>query len=376
MDINELRKEIDKTNSDMLNLFIKRMELSQKIAEYKRENSLPVTDKKREREILSNVTENAGEYANYVHRFFSTLFELSKARQNELNQGGTKVHAQVEKALQAGEAVFPRRATIACQGIEGANSQAACERLFPQGNIMFFSTFEAVAQAVESGICEFGILPIENSSNGSVRAVFELLRQYDVSVVRSTRICIRHELLAAKGTKLSDIKEICSHEQALGQCSAFLSTLKNVDIKPCENTAFAAKKAAENHGVAAIASHDCKEIYGLETLNDRIQNSENNYTRFICITKEAKIYAGANRISLIFTCENKPGSLFEILSKLSALGLNMTKLESYPVVGRSFEFMFFVEFEASVLEKGVLGMLDDMERSCDELRFTGCYSEI
>ena len=122
MDINELRKEIDKTNSDMLELFIKRMELSQKIAEYKRENGLPVTDKKREREILSNVTENAGEYASYVHRFFSTLFELSKARQNELNQGGTKVHAQIEKALESGEAVFPRRATVACQGIEGANS--------------------------------------------------------------------------------------------------------------------------------------------------------------------------------------------------------------------------------------------------------------
>ena len=222
------------------------------------------------------------------------------------------------------------------------------------------------------------MLPIENSSNGSVRAVYELLQDHNLTIVRSTRLCIRHELLALPGVKMGDITEIYSHEQAIGQCSKFLNSLNGVRVIPCDNTAAAAKMVAErgDRHVAAISSHPCAALYGLETVSDEIQDSDNNYTRFICVTKDPLIYAGASRISLIIACDNKPGALYEILSKLAALGINMTKLESCPVTGRNFEFIFFLELEASVQEPGVLAMLEELERSCAGFHFLGNYAEV
>jgi prephenate dehydratase len=251
--------------------------------------------------------------------------------------------------------VFPHTGVIACQGIEGSNSQAAADKLFPRGNIVYVKSFEAAFNAVESGLCQFAVLPIENSTNGSVRAVYNLLQKKRFSIVRGTSLCIRHELMAKPGTKTADITEIFSHEQALGQCGRWLATLSGkVKITPCANTALAAKMVAESAdpGAAAICSHACAELYGLETLSGDIQDSDNNYTRFICVTKKPAIYAGANRISLILACQNKPGALNEILTKLAAHGVNMSKLESCPVTGGNFEFEFFMELDASVRETG------------------------
>ena len=244
---------------------------------------------------------------------------------------------------------------------------------------MFVKNFEAVFDAVESGLCKYGVLPIENSSNGSVRSVYELLQHKKFSIVRSTRLCIRHELLAKPGAKLSDITTIYSHEQAIGQCSKFLSSLgEKVTVIPCSNTAVAARKVSEDTDkhTAAISSHRCSEIYGLKTINDTIQNSDNNYTRFICITKEPTIYAGADKISLITDCANKPGALNDILSRLSVIGVNMSKLESCPVSGRNFEFMFFFELDASVKQQGVTELLEDLERTSEHFSLLGCYSEV
>ena len=189
---------------------------------------------------------------------------------------------------------------------------------------------------------------------------------------------IRHELLALPGVKMDDITEIYSHEQAIGQCSHFLEGLNGVRVIPCDNTAAAAKMVSErgDRHAAAISSHPCAELYGLESVRDDIQDSDNNYTRFICIAKDPVIYAGANRISLVIACDNKPGALYDILSKLAALGINMTKLEYCPVTGRNFEFIFFLELEASVLEPGVLPMLEELERSCQNFQFLGNYAEV
>ena len=284
----------------------------------------------------------------------------------------------VEHAIAHTPPLFPEHPAVACQGVEGANSQVACDRLLPRGSILYVKTFDAVVSAVESGLCKFGVLPIENSSNGSVRAVYSLLQQHQLSVVRSTRLCIRHELLAMPGVKLEDITEIYSHQQAIGQCSRFLSSLSGVRVIPCGNTAEAAKLVAESGSrhAAAISSHPCAALYGLECVSDKIQDSENNYTRFFCVAKDPVIYAGANRISLILSFENKPGALYEILSKLAALDINMTKLESCPVAGSDFEFVFFLELEASVQDPSVLAMLEEMERSCAEFVFLGNYAEV
>ena len=378
MELSEIREKIDAVDDQLLDLFLERMHLSEEVAAYKNEHHLPILNKERERAILAKVTEKSGEKERYAYHLFSTLFELARSRQAELIDAPTKVGAQIKAALADINAVFPQTGLVACQGVEGANSQVACDRLLPRGNIVYVKTFQAVVSAVESGLCKFGVLPIENSSNGSVRAVYELLQDHNLSIVRSTRLCIRHELLALPGVKMEDITEIYSHEQAIGQCSKFLNSLNGVRVIPCDNTAAAAKMVAErgDRHVAAISSHPCAALYGLETVSDEIQDSDNNYTRFICVTKDPVIYAGANRISLIIACDNKPGALYEILSKLAALGINMTKLESCPVTGRNFEFIFFLELEASVQEPGVLAMLEELERSCAGFHFLGNYAEV
>lgn len=378
MELSEIRTKIDAVDEELLKLFLERMDLAEEVAAYKNEHHLPILNRQREREILANVSEKSGEKERYAYHLFSTLFELARSRQAELISAPTKVAAQVEASLKSGSEVFPQTGLVACQGVEGANSQVACDRLLPRGNLVYVKTFDAVVSAVESGLCQFGVLPIENSSNGSVRAVYDLLQTHNLSVVRSTRLCIRHELLTLPGVKMEDITEIYSHEQAIGQCSKFLNSLNGVRVIPCDNTAAAAKQVAEsgNRHAAAISSHPCAALYGLECLNDHIQNSDNNYTRFFCIAKNPVIYAGANRISLIIACDNKPGALYDILSKLAALGINMTKLESCPVTGRNFEFIFFLELEASVQTPGVLPMLEELERSCEGFQFLGNYAEV
>lgn len=378
MDLNEIRGEIDTVDNDLLGLFLERMGLSEKVAEYKSLHSIPILNRVREREILAEMTAKAPEKEKYVYRFFENLMSLSRARQTELTASTSNIRTLIEKALASAEDVFPQTGTVACQGIEGANSQVACDKLFPRGHIVYVKTFEAVFDAVESGLCKFGVLPIENSSFGSVRSIYELLQKKHCSIVRGTRLCIHHELLAKPGTKQKDITEIYSHEQAIGQCSRFLSSLSGVKIIPCANTAVAAKMVAQsdNPHAAAISSHPCTALYGLVTVNADIQDSDNNYTRFICITKNPVIYAGSNKISLITASENRPGALYEILSRFSAAGVNMSKLESCPVISRDFEFIFFIELDASVREAGVVSMLEDMERSCENFIFLGSYSEV
>ena len=377
MELSEIREKINAVDDQLLDLFLKRMELAEEVAAYKNEHHLPILNKQREREVLAKVTAKAGDKERYAYHLYSTLFELARSRQAELISAPTRVAAQIKASLATGGELFPQTGLVACQGVEGGNSQVACDRLLPRGNIVFVKTFGAVVSAVESGLCKFGVLPIENSANGSVRAVYELLQQHNLSIVRSTRLCIRHELLALPGVKMSDITEIYSHEQALGQCSKFLNGLNGVRIIPCANTAVAAKMVAEsgNRHAAAISSHACTALYGLDCINDNINDSDNNYTRFICVTKEPTIYAGANRISLIISTENKPGALYEILSKLAALDINMSKLESCPVTGRNFEFIFFLEIEASVQDPSVLAMLEEMERCCADFHFLGSYAE-
>ena len=378
MELSEIRAKIDAVDDQLLSLFLERMALSEEVASYKNQHHLPILNKQREREILAKVTERAGDKERYAYHLYSTLFELARSRQAELISVPTRVAERVEAALKDGGEIFPQTGLVACQGVEGANSQVACDRLLPRGNIMYVKSFQAVAAAVESGLCKFGVLPIENSSNGSVRAVYQLLQEHDLSIVRSARLCIRHELLALPGVRPEDITEIYSHEQAIGQCSKFLGGLKDVKVIPCGNTAAAAKMVAESGSrrAAAISSHPCAALYGLECVNSAIQDSDNNYTRFICVTKKPVIYAGANRVSLIIAFENKPGALYDILSKLAALDINMTKLESCPVAGSDFEFIFFLELEASVQDPSVLAMLEEMERSCAQFQFLGSYTEV
>lgn len=378
MDLTEIRNKIDEIDSKLLPLFLERMSLSKEVADYKKENGLPVLNRTREREILKKITEQSGDMEQFSHRLYSTIFELSRAYQETLVSDDLPFYKEIQEAACNIKTSFPKTGTIACQGVEGANSQLAADKMFPRGNLVFFKNFEGVFDAVESGLCDFGIIPIENSSNGSVRETYELLLKKNVHIVRSERMNIRHELLAKKGTRLEDIKEIRSHIQAIGQCSKFLKQLGDgVKIVPCENTAMAAQYASqcEKEGVAAIASHENATIYGLETVSASIQDSDNNYTRFICIAKDMQLYSGADRISIILTLEHKPGALYNVLSKLAALEVNLLKIESCPIVGHDFEFMFFLELSASITDEKAVGMLQSLAQSCDTFTFLGNYSE-
>lgn len=378
MDINELRSRIEPIDDKLLKLFTERMAITEEIGKYKAAQGIPINDKSREHSILARVTKNSGEKEPYIHQFFNNLFRLSKARQREVTAAPTPLRSTIEKALTHGGDYFPKSGSIAIQGIEGSHSQAAAEKLFPRGHLTFLKSFDAVFDAVNSGLCEYGVLPIENSSYGSVRAVYSLLQKRNCYIVGSTKLHIRHELLAKPGTKPEDIKTIYSHEQAIGQCSNFLAELGDkVNVIPCSNTAVAAKKAAEceDNSVAAISSHSCTHIYGLTTINDNIRNSDNNYTRFICITGKPRIFSGANRISITISCAHTPGALYEVISNLAVMGVNMSKLESCPVSGSDFEFTFFLDMDASVKEPGIISMLEELERLCERMTFLGNYSE-
>ena len=376
MEINEIRSRIDELDKSLLPILLKRLQFCADAA-----NTgvlTPAEIKSREREILRWASEQGGDMELYVNRFYTALFELGRAYRETNSPLGGKIRRDIAEALSKETGEFPETGMIAVQGVEGANSQMAADSLFPRGNLIFVKSFEAVFDAVESGLCRFGVLPIENSSNGSVRANYELLNRKNVRIVRSTRLCIRHELLARPGATLESIREIRSHEQALGQCSEFLKSLGDrVKITPCANTAMAAELASKSPTgeIAAIASHPACELYGLVPIAESIQNSDNNYTRFICISRECEIYPGSDRISLILALKHRPGALYEILARLTALDINLIKLESCPIVGHDFEVMFFFEMQGSVRDPRVAAMLESLEQSCESFKFLGNYSE-
>lgn len=379
-DLDALRLEINDINDQMLELFLRRMEICGDIATYKKAEGLPIYHRDREREILAKVEENAGEDMElYAHRFFANMMELSRSYQNSLTGTHTNLVEKIKDSRLPADAIFPKNGIVGISGVEGAYAQQAADTMFPRGTVMFMKNFEAVFDALENGLCQYGIVPIENSSYGSVKEVYRLLKERDVYITRSIRINVRHELLANAGAKLSEIKEIYSHEQAIGQCEQFLKKLPDdVKIIPVTNTAAAAKMIAESGrtDMAAIASHEAGQLYNLKTVRDNIMDSANNYTRFVSIRTTQAVYPGANRISLIFTTEHRPGALYDIIAMISALGLNMIKLESVPLVGSDFEFSFFMDLEASVWEDGVLDVLAYMERSCDSFKYLGNYPEV
>lgn len=380
MGLEDLRNEIDGIDDEILRLFLKRMETASKVADYKKENNLSTLQKGREREILKRVSEKSGEeMAEYSRLLFSCLMDLSKSYQNKRNaKSDGELSVKIQKALETTPQIFPQSGTVACQGIEGAYSQIACDRLFKNPDIKYVKTFEDVFKAVENGSCTYGILPIENSIHGTVIAVYDLMKNYHFHIIKSVKLKINHALMANKGTSLSDITEIVSHEQAIGQCSEFLKNFPNIKITVCENTAVAAKLVADSKrtDIAAISSPDCAENYGLSIVDENIANSDSNFTRFICIAKELLIYPGADRISIIMNLPHTPGSLNSTISKFAMAGLNLTKLESRPIAGRDFEFSFYFDLEASIYAEETRRILDELSAGNNNLIFLGSYLQI
>ena len=379
MDIQEIRKEIDRVDDQFVKLFNERMHLSSQIAEVKREQDLPVLNVRREREILNEVAAKSDpELANYSQVLYSLIFELSRSYQEKLLKTESELHKKISRAIQETPALFPQSAHVACQGVEGAYSQLACERMFKTPNIMYFKNFEGVFSAIESGFCQYGILPIENSTAGSVKKVYDLMISHNFSIVRSVRLKVDHNLLAKRGTKLGEIREIFSHEQAINQCADFLQTLPGVKVTQVENTAVASELVAssDRNDVAALSSRACAELYGLEVLRSSVQDEGNNRTRFLCISRNLEIYPGADKTSIMLVAPHKPGALYKILARLYVLGINVTKLESRPIPDRDFEFMFYLDLETSIYSEEFVQLMCELDGMCEEFTYLGSYSEV
>ena len=379
MELSQLRSQIDEIDDELVKLFGKRMNVAAQIADYKKENKLPILVPAREREKLADVAEKAGpEMANYTRVLYSMLFELSRSYQSKRNDEKSPLYQKITEAIENTPNLFPQAPMVACQGVEGAYAQIACEKMIKNPFIMYFKNFEGVFNAIEQGLCQYGILPLENSTAGSVKKVYDLMIHHNFSIVRTFRLKIDHNLLALPGTKITDIREIYSHEQAINQCSTFLNTLNGVKIIPVENTAVAARMVAQSGrtDVAALSSRSCEELYGLSCLAANIQDKGNNRTRFICISKNLEIYPGSDKTSIMMVLNHKPGALYKVLARLYVLGINVTKLESRPIPDRDFEFMFYFDLETSIYSEEFVQLMCELDELCEEFKYLGSYCEV
>ncbi|MGN0979965.1 MAG: bifunctional chorismate mutase/prephenate dehydratase [Candidatus Avoscillospira sp.] len=380
MDLKDYRQQMDDIDDQMIRLFRQRMETAGKIAEYKKENGLPVLDAGREREKMSALcAKMPPEMRNYTSVLYSSLFELSRSYQSRQMQHYTELSQRINDAINGTPKLFPQDVTVGVCGVEGAFAQIACEKLFKMPFVMYFNNFEGVFAAIEKGLCRYGIVPIENSTAGSVKQIYDLMIRHNFSIVRSVRLKIDHNLLVKRGTKLEDIHEIFSHEQAISQCSEFLKSLgKDVKVTAVANTAMAAEMVAksERKDVAALCSRNCIDLYGLSCLQYAVQDKGNNYTRFICISKNLEIYPGADRTSIMLATAHKPGALYKVLARFYALGINITKLESRPIPDRDFEFMFYFDLETSIYSQEFIQIVSELAASTEEFTYLGSYSEV
>ena len=379
MELKDLRTEIDKIDDELVRLFGARMEIAAQIADYKKENNLPILMPSREREKLVDVAKKAGpEMANYTRVLYSMLFELSRSYQSKRNDERSQLYHRIADAIENTPKLFPQAPMVACQGVEGAYSQIACEKIFKNPFIMYFKNFEAVFNAIDQGLCQYGILPIENSTAGSVKKVYDLMIRHNFSIVRTFRLKVDHNLLVNPGTKLADVKEIYSHEQALNQCSEFIHSLTGVTVIPVANTAIAAEMVATSgrNDIAALSSRNCAELYGLENIAPSVQDKGNNRTRFICISKNLEIYPGSDKTSIMMILNHKPGALYKVLARLYTLGINVTKLESRPIPDREFEFMFYFDLETSIYSEEFVQLMCELDELCEEFKYLGSYAEV
>ena len=380
MELSEIRKEIDAVDEEMTKLFVRRMACADQVAAAKRGTGKPVLDPGREREILAKVAERVGPALESEGKLlFSTLLSVSRGRQRAQLADDGMFAKTVAEAMSATPAIFPSKANVACPGAEGGYSQQAAVAFVKFPSLFYFRDFESVFTAVEEGMCEYGVLPIENSTAGSVTQVYDLMAKHDFKIAKALKLRIRHVLLAPKGVKLADVKEIASHPHALAQCAEFLKAHQGVRTVPASNTAAAAAELAKSgrKDAAVIASRECAELYGLDILADDISDTTSNFTRFICISRKTEIYPDANKFSLMMSLSHRPGSLADILIRFGAVGVNLTKLESRPVPGSDFEFRFIFDFEASPHDVRVVKLLSSLasDPEVEHFTFLGAYAE-
>ena len=373
MNLQEIRNEIDEIDSKLSELFAKRMECSKRVAEYKLENGMSIFNPEREIQILDKVEKNTGEYGFYARRLFSEIMELSRALQHDMLYSGSDLRNDILSA----EKEIPynsKDVRIACFGVPETYSHSACRKLFPNAEPEFYPTFRELFEAMQSDKAQFGIVPIENSSAGSVTDVYDLMLKYRFYIAASTEIPVDHCLAAVKGTKPEDVKKVLSHGQALYQCSEYISS-HGLEQEQCKSTAAAAKLVSESgdNTIAAICSEDAAKRYGLEIILRDFRNDPHNKTRFIVISKKLYIEDSADKISLCFALPHVTGSLYNVLCRFAVNGLNLTKIESRPKPGTEFEYLFYLDFDGTTKSDAIISLICALSNELTDFSFLGNY---
>jgi len=375
MDLLDLRKEIDDIDEQLIPLLIKRMNISKQVAEYKVQRGLPVLNEQREKEILDDVHKKCGEQGDTIATVFAATMDASRALQHKIIGGGKELRSAVEKAV-VDEKISENEGFVACAGVAGSYADKTAKHLFPKAQIKHYRQFEDVFEAVNRGEAPFGVIPVENSTVGSVHESYDLIMKYKFFVVGAYSLKINHCLCANAGAHYEDINEVYSHPQALSQCSKFLKDFDFTGIN-YTNTAAAAQfvKNSGKNNIGAICSEEAAKRYGLKVLKNNIQNISDNTTRFIVISKKMVIEKNADKISLIFSLPHTTGSLYRILGRFSMAGLNLTKLESRPMANGDFSYYFYVDLLGNINDEGTLDLICALSSELPGFKFLGNFCE-
>ncbi|MBG0761078.1 chorismate mutase [Vibrio cidicii] len=372
--LEEIRLRLNDLDDQLLSLLSERRKLSIEVAKSKVETSKPVRDASREQQLLVKLINNGREKyqldAQYITKLFHTIIEDSVLLQQSYLQNLLNPE-QSRKPL----------ARVAFLGAKGSYSHLASREYFSRKNTELIELncehFKEVTQTVESGHADFGVLPIENTSSGSINEVYDLLQHTTLYIVGELTQPIEHCLVATKELRLEQIKILYSHPQPHQQCSEFLSRLKGVTLESCASTADAMKKVQElnRDDVAAIGNASSGKLYGLQPIQGNIANQTENHTRFIVVARKpvevsAQIPA---KTTLIMSTSQKAGSLVETLLVLQRYGINMTKLESRPIMGNPWEEMFYVDLEAHLDSESMQLVLNELTKLTKHLKVLGCY---
>ena len=368
-----VRDDIDRIDSQLLPLFLERMECSRRVAEIKEAHAIPVLNVKREQEILDKVREKAGsELGDSAAALYSAIMAISRESQHKLLAGDDTLCSIVRNAPSTIETAGKK---IICQGVSGAYSDKAASTFFGgAANISFCPQFADVFSAIQAGEAEYGVVPMENSAAGSVSEVYGLIMKYKYYIVGAVNVFVNHCLCAKKG---SVIKRVVSHPQALLQCAEYIRA-NSFEKEEYSNTAAAAKAVAmsEDYSEAAICSMEAAEKYGLQIIEHGIQDSKTNHTRFAVISKTAVFPTDAGKISLCFSIPHITGSLYRTLERFSLNGLNLTKIESRPIRDKNFEYEFYLDFAGNIHNGNILSLICSLGRELESFSFLGNYSEI
>ncbi len=373
-DLESIRKDIDSIDRQLIDLFKMRMDCAKAVGEYKKKNNLPVLNQDRENQVLDKVENLGGEYGTFSRLLYSNIMELSRALQHTIMGSGEKLRNEITRAKSKTDTTNIR---VAYQGIKGANAHEAVLRLFPKGIPDNYASWEDVFDAVDKGAAACGVLPVENSSAGSVSGVYDLILKHRFYIVGALDLPIDYCLAAIKQTDISEIEQVRSHPQALSQCANYTAR-HGFKAVPSVNTAVSALEVANEKrlNVASLCSEKAAQEYGLKALDRHIQDNKDNTTRFIVISKELVIPEDADKISLCFGLPHVTGSLYSVLCRFNSLGLNLTKIESRPMLSKGFEYLFYLDFTGNVRSENVLNLLCALSEELPDFSFFGNYSEI